>query len=278
MLFAPLGLLLILWLIAPAVLGLLATFTSYGPNSPTFQFVGLDNFAALLGDRDFAAAARNIAVFTLVAVPLEVVIGVGLALLLRQPFRTRGVVRVLLLVPWLISPIANGVMWHFLFSSQVGLLNFGLAALGIAGGSSLLGQKNLALGLTIVVEVWRTAPLVTFLVLPGLWTIPDEMWEQSTLEGASWRSKLLNVALPPIRPLLLAVGLLLIGAALGTFDGILILTGGGPGTATVTPALFSYREAFQISNWPVGGAAAWLIGGTVLLVGAGYLALARRGT
>jgi ABC-type sugar transport system permease subunit len=86
----------------------------------------------------------------------------------------------------------------------------------------------------------------------------------------------MHIPLPSMRPLLLAVTMLLIGLALGTFDGVLILTGGGPGTATITPALYSYNQAFGVSNWPIGAAAAWLVAASVLAVGLIYLRLARR--
>jgi len=85
-----------------------------------------------------------------------------------------------------------------------------------------------------------------------------------------------DVALPALRPLLLAVSLLLIGLTLGSFDSVLILTGGGPGTATMTPALYSYNQAFVINNWPIGAASGWLIAAAVLGVGVVYVRLARR--
>src|SRR5262249_57291788 len=91
----------------------------------------------------------------------------------------------------------------------------------------------------------------------------------ATLNGASWTRKVLDVALPSVRPLLLAITMLLIGLSLGTFDGVLILTGGGPGTSTVTPALYSYNQAFGVNDWPTGAASAWLIAAGVNGAGVG---------
>jgi ABC-type sugar transport system permease subunit len=118
--------------------------------------------------------------------------------------------------------------------------------------------------------------LVAFLLLPGLASIPRERWEDATIDGVSWLGKIRNVALPALRPLILAVTMLLLGGALATFDSILTMTGGGPGTETVTPALYSYNKAFTFSAWPIGAASGWLIGGAVLLAGLAYLRLSRN--
>jgi multiple sugar transport system permease protein len=274
-LFAPAAVLLAGWLILPAVLGLLASFTDYSPFRQALHFSGLNNYAAVLGDQIFTTAVRNVALFTIVAVPLELGIGFGLAYLLRGPIRGRRLWQVLLLLPWLVSPIGSGVMWHFLLGSTRGILNFALGWIGRPEISSPIADVRLALPATIAVEIWRVAPLVTFLLVPGLASIPSERWEEATLNGASWIRTALDVVVPTLRPLLLAITMLLIGLSLGTFDAILILTGGGPGTSTVTPALYSYNQAFGVNNWPLGAASAWLIAAGVLGAGLVYVGLAR---
>jgi len=275
-LFAPLAVLLGGWLVVPAVLGLVATFTTYSPFTTTVRFSGFANYAAVVQDPQFGAAIRNIAVFTLVAVPLELAIGFGIAYLLRRPMKGRALWRVLLLAPWLVSPIAGGVMWHFLFSGSTGMLDFALGWLRLPEVASPIGDLRLALPTAIAVEVWRVAPFVTFLLLPGLVSIPNARWEEATLAGASWFQQIVHVAVPELRTLLLTVAMLLVGLSLGTFDGILILTGGGPGTATLTPALYSYGRAFQTNDWPVGAASGWLIAAGVIAVGLIYVRLARE--
>jgi multiple sugar transport system permease protein len=274
-LFAPLALLLAGWLVLPALLGLLATFSTYSPFATSVQFSGLANYAAVVQDPLFVAAARNVAVFTLVAVPLELVIGFSVAYMLRRPFQGRGALRVLLLLPWLVSPIASGVMWHFLFGGATGIVDFVLGWVGRPDLPSPLGDLRLALPAVIAVEVWRMAPFVTFLLLPSLASIPTERWEEATLSGASWTGRVRHVAIPAVRPLLLTITMLLTGLSLGTFDAVLILTGGGPGTATVTPALYSYNRAFGVNDWPVGATSGWLIAAAVLGAGLIYLRLSR---
>jgi multiple sugar transport system permease protein len=275
-LFGPLAIVLSIWLLIPALLGLAATFSNYAPVQPSVGWVGPRNFQAILADRTFAAAARNIAVFTLAAVPLQLVIGFCLAAALRRPFRGRTLVRVLLLLPWLVSPIASGVMWNFLFGSETGVLGYAFRSVGLPAPPSPLSQHGLALLTVVFVETWRVAPLVAFLLLPGLTSIPRERWEDAAIDGISWLGTISNVALPALRPLILAVTMLLVGGALASFDSVLTMTGGGPGTETVTPALYSYNKAFTFSAWPIGAASGWLIGGAVLLAGLAYLRLSRN--
>jgi multiple sugar transport system permease protein len=274
-LFAPLAALIGGWLVLPAVLGFFATFTTYSPFTTSVRFASLANYAAVLQDPQFGAAIRNIVLFTAIAVPLEMVVGFGIASLLRRPIKGRALWRVLLLGPWLVGPIASGVMWHFLFGTT-GMFDFVLGWLGLPEVASPVGDLRLALPAAIAVEVWRVAPFVTFLLLPGLASIPNDRWEEATLVGASWIQQILRVAIPELRMLLLTVAMLLVGLSLGTFDTILILTGGGPGTATLTPALYSYSRAFQTNDWPVGAVSGWLVAAGVIAVGAVYLRLARE--
>jgi len=276
LLFAPLAILLGGWLVFPALIGLSATLTTYSPLTTIVAFAGWQNYSDVLHDPQFAEAVRNVAIFTLVAVPLELGLGFGIAYLLRRPMRGRSWWRGLLLLPWLVSPIAAGVMWHYLFSGATGIVNFVLGWLGLPEAASPIGDVRFALAATIAIEVWRMAPFVTFLLLPGLVAIPEERWEQATLAGTSWFRRIVNVALPEVAPLMLTVGMLLTGLSLGAFDTILILTGGGPGTATLTPALYSYARAFVTNDWPSGAASAWLIAAGVAVVGAAYIRLSAR--
>jgi multiple sugar transport system permease protein len=224
----------------------------------------------------FARAFRTIGLFTLVTVPVELLLGFVAAWLLREPFPARGLVRVLLLIPWLISPVASGVMWRFLYASGSGILNYALALFNLPLQPSPLGVRGLALPAAMIAEIWRKTPLVSFLLVPGLISVPSHMWQQATLEGASILHQVRHIGLPWLRSILLPVAMFLAGDALGTFDGVLMLTGGGPGAETLTPALYSYQRAFQLNNWPLGASSAWVIALATMLLGTGYLLLMRR--
>lgn len=272
----PLAVILVLFLIWPAAFGFLASFTDYAPTQLRTHFVGLDNYADVVGDSEFGATAKNILTFGLVSVSAELVVGFLIAYSLRKPFRGRGLLRLVLLIPWLISPTANGVMWHFMYASERGLFSFFFAWLGSPGLPSPLGMPDLALAAAIVTDIWRQAPFVSFLLLPGMISIPPEQWEHAQLEGASALVQIREIALPWLRPLVLTIALLLIGSSLGTFDSILVMTGGGPGSRTLLPGLYSYQRAFTQHNWPVGATSAWFIVVALVLVGLAYLRLSRE--
>jgi multiple sugar transport system permease protein len=276
LLFLPLAFVVGLFLLWPLVLGFLASFTNYSPYQQHLRFSHFANYEQLIEDKIFVATFRIIVIFAVVTVPTELLIGFGIANLLRRPFGGRGVIRVLLLFPWLISPVGNGVMWHFLFAADTGVLNYLLAWLRLPTQPSPLGIHGFALPALMIAEIWRISPLASFLLLPGLLAIPAPLWEFATLEGASSWAQIRQIALPLLRPLLMTIALLLIGSALGTFDSVLILTQGGPGTETLTPALYSYQKAFRQNDWPIGSTSAWFIVAVVLLAGAVYLALVGR--
>ncbi len=275
-LWLPLAIVLGPFLLWPVAFGLFASFTDYSPFVRHPHFTGFANYAYLLADPFFGSSFRTIAVFSIVTVPLELLIGFAIAMLLREPFRGRPAVRVILLLPWLVSPVANGVMWHFLYATGSGVLNYFAAWLALPPVPSPLGLRGLAFPSTMLVEIWRTSPLVSFLLLPGLLSIPRSLWEQASMEGAAVSVIARRIALPWVRPLLLTVGLLLLGWSLGTFDSVLILTGGGPGVETLTPALYSFQKAFEANNWQIGATSAWCICFFVVLAGAAYLVATRR--
>src|SRR5690242_10857478 len=133
------------FLLGPAVLGLAATLTTYSPFTTEVRFSGLANYSAVLHDPQFVIAARNVVIFTIAAVPLELAAGFAVAWLLRRPLSGRAAWRVLLLLPWLVSPIASGVMWHFLLGSTNGIVGFVAAWLGGAQVGSPAGDLSLAL-------------------------------------------------------------------------------------------------------------------------------------
>jgi ABC-type sugar transport system permease subunit len=273
-LLVPLAALLLPFLFWPAVFGLLSTLTDYAPAQRRLHVVGLQNFASVLANDQIGVAFHNIALVALTVVPAALVIGLAVAYALRVPFRGRELVRIILLIPWLVSPIAVGVMWHFLYG-PVGMLPYLAAWFHVPYAPSPLALPQWALAAVIATEVWRKAPLASFLLLPGILALPSDLWEHAELEGAPLAARIRHIILPQLRPLLLTVTLLLTGDTLGMFDSVLMMTEGGPGSATQTPALYSFQQAFRAYNWPFGVVSAWLVVGTVILVGLGYLTLIR---
>lgn len=272
---APAILLTGFFVIIPVGLGLLSTFTNYSPSQTNWKVVGLLNYQQIFQDHTLGSAFTNGLVLTALTVSVELVLALLVTALLRRPFRGRSFIRVLLLLPWLVSPMAAGVMWHFLYNGQVGISAWLGSLFNSAYIASPLANPDLALLSLALSEIWRITPLAAFLLLPGVLAVPQDQLDYALLEGSSSWIKWRRIILPQMRVLILTVLLLLVGQSLGEFDSVLILTGGGPGTRTMTPALYSYNLAVTSRDWPLGVTVAWLLEGIVLVAGVIYLALIR---
>ena len=247
-LLAPFTVLIAVFLVWPALRDFSLTFTNFDPLRPqTLQWIGLEHYARAISSSDFRAAIINLAFFVPCSVTLELLFGSLIALALREPFRGRSLVRALLLVPWLINPIAAGVMARFLSSDHVGLFAINLRASGFALPS------------LIMLEAWRNTPLVTFLMLPGLMLIPTSHWDLARLDGLKIAQVFRHVIVPGLRPLLLAVTLLILANAIAGFETVLMFTGGGPGSQTMLPGLLAYLASYKTFDWALGSSLSWLI-------------------
>ena len=263
------------FLIIPAGLGLLSTFTNYSPGQSNWKVVGLLNYQKVFEDRTFGSAFTNGIILTLLTVPVEIALALLVTALLRKPFRGRSLVRVFLLLPWLVSPMAAGVMWHFLLNGQVGLSAWLGSFFTSDYIASPLANPGWALPALALTEVWRVVPLTAFLLLPGVLAVPQDQLDYALLIGSSGWTKWSRIILPQMGGLTLTIIFLLIGQSLSEFDSVLILTGGGPGTRTMTLALYSYNLTVTSHNWPSGVTVAWLLEGVVLIAGIFYIILSR---
>jgi multiple sugar transport system permease protein len=275
LLLIPLGLVVIPFLLWPLAYGFVLTFTNAGPFQPAPRFIGLSNYQNALSDNTFRIALVNMVVFSIVTVLLEMIIGTAAAFALREPFRGRTLLRILLLLPWLLSSSASGVMWHNLLNNQSGLLVYWTTLLRLPPPPYLLGLDT-SYWTVIAVEIWRKTPLVIFLVLPGILAIPTIHWDQARIEGLGTMKQIRHVVLPQINILLLTITFLVAGDALGMAESVFFLTGGGPGSTTMTPGVYSYNQAIVAQNWTAGGTPGWFIAVTVLIMGLVYLRLFQR--
>jgi multiple sugar transport system permease protein len=184
------------------------------------------------------------------------------------------VTRVLLLVPWGVPPVVNGLLWSFIFNAQYGYLNRALLAVGaIREPVNWLGDPTLAMGAVIAAYVWRTTPFNILLYHAGLRGIPREYYEAAAVDGASGWSGFWHVTLPLLRPIIAVTLILRTTFAFMVFDEIFAITQGGPGNATWVAAWYTYRTAFQPPfNIGLGSASAWVM---ALILGAAALVYAR---
>jgi ABC-type sugar transport system permease subunit len=244
-----------------------------------FPFVGAGNYVRLFGDDVFWLALQHTVVFAAVSVALEVVIALAIALVIDDDrVRLARVTRVLLLVPWGVPPVVNGLLWSFIFNAQYGYLNRTLQALGLVREPvNWLGDPRLAMGAVIVAYVWRTTPFNILLYHAGLRGIPREYYEAAEVDGASgWRS-FRHITLPLLRPIIAVSLILRTTFAFMVFDEIFAITQGGPGNATWVAAWYTYRASFQPPfNIGLGSASAWVMALILAVVGIAYARLVGR--
>jgi len=233
-------------------------------------FVGLDNYARVLGDAAFWNALSVSFRFTAISVVLHLALGLGLAMLVAECGRTRTALRIALLTPWMVAPAIAATIWLWLLEPQFGVLNWLLRAAGlIAENRSWLGEPGLAFGAIVAVDVWRGVPFMMLLLGAGLATIPKEQYEAAAIDGAGALARFRHVTLPNLSYLLAVACTLDIINTVRQFDIVAVLTGGGPAGATeVLPALL-YNTAFRGND--LGGGAA--VGVLLLMIVLAFVSL-----
>ena len=251
-------------------------------NSPfpgAYPFVGLHNYAEVLGDRRLWTAAEHTLYFTVVSTTLELVLGLGLAQLLAAPLRLRWLFRAIVILPWALPTIVNGAMWRWILNAQYGVANAVLTGLHLQGGyRSWLGTDPfVALNMVVLADVWKNTSLVAFFLLAGLQTIAPELREAARVDGAGPVRAFFRITLPLLLPSIALVLVLRTIEAFKVFDIVYVMTGGGPASGTQTVTFFTYLQAFSAQRFSVGAALAYLTVLTVLALALVYLRLLRQG-
>ena len=227
------------------------TATFYTGKAP---WVGLDNYAAVVGSAVFSKAVVNTVLFTAGSIAGQFAIGLGLAVFFRRKFPLSGVLRSLLLLPWLIPLIVSGTVWRWILDQDNGALNRFLGAVHIADRPGWLTSTALALIAVIIVNIWIGIPFNATILYGGLQDIPEELYEAAEMDGATgWRA-FRHVTWPLLRPVVGVVLVLGVVYTIKVLDIILALTGGGPANATQTIATQSYQLSFQQFDFGQGAA------------------------
>lgn len=223
------------------------------PNRTTFA--GLDNYAAVLGSEAFLNSLRVSLLYTVAVVVASVVIGTALALLVHQKYPGRALVRSILIAPWVMPPVVTAIVWIWMYDVQFGVFNYLLKLTGVtAQNLGWLTAPGLALVAVIIVHAWKQIPFTMITILAGLQTIPDELYEAASIDGATWWQRFRNVTLPGLRPVM---GMLVLLQTIWTFRNfayVHLMTGGGPGRSTETLVVQVYLTAFN--NFDLGKASA----------------------
>jgi ABC-type sugar transport system permease subunit len=230
------------------------------PFAGHFPFVGFRNYTFALSQPEFWSAVERTAYFTVISTALELVFGMGIALLLYAPLRARWLFRTIVVLPWALPTIVNGAMWRYFFDAQYGIVNAALTQLGFQSSyHSWLSSPLAALNIVIVADVWKNTSLVAFFLLAGLTTIPKDLYEAARLDGYGRWGAFVHITLPLLRPVIVVVLVLRTIEAFKVFDIIYVMTGGGPANGTQSIAYSTYQRAFSDEYYGYGSALAYLI-------------------
>lgn len=241
------------------------------------QFVGLDNYLFLLRDGRFWNALWNTAYFTGISVALELLLGLGFALVLHRSFRGRGLMRAVVLVPWAIPTVVSAKMWDWMYNPEFGVINFVFKGFGlVADNVNWLGDPLLALHAAIVVDVWKTTPFVALLLLAGLQVIPHEVYEAGKIDGVNRWQAFRRITLPLLKPVILIVLLFRTLDAFRVFDVVYVLTSGGPANTSETLSVYAYKLLFMTMQFGYGSTIAVVVFLCVLALSFVYIRFLRR--
>jgi multiple sugar transport system permease protein len=232
------------------------------------------NFARLASDQFFLSALAHTFIYAAVALTIEFLIGLFLALLLHSEIRGRSFFRALLLLPMMLPPVVLGIVWRLMLNANFGAVNGTLKTLGLnTEALTWTASPKLAMASVIVADVWQWTPFMFLILLAGLQAIPQEPYEAALIDGASSWQTFVHVTLPLLKPAILIALLLRTMDLLRVFDHIFILTEGGPGFATETVSLYVYRTAFRFSNFGYAAAMSFVLLAITNVISAGYLRL-----
>jgi trehalose/maltose transport system permease protein len=199
------------------------------------QFVGLLNFKFLLQDAQWWRSVQNTVVFTVSSVAVETVLGLGIAMLVNARFPGRGAMRTAMLIPWAIPTVVSAQMWRWMYNDVYGVINDIMMKLHLIDKPyAWLANPKLMLPAVISVDVWKTTPFMALLLLAGLQTIPNELYEAARVDGATAWQNFVRVTLPLLRPALLVALIFRTLDALRVFDAIYVMTGTTPNTMSMS--------------------------------------------
>lgn len=228
-------------------------------------FVGLGNYARMLGDERFGWALLRTLYFTALSVILPMVLGVAAAVVFHRSFPGRGLARTLFIMPMMATPVAVALVWTMMFHPQLGVLNYLLTSVGLPP-SAWVYESGTVIPTLVMVETWQWTPLVMLIVLGGLASLPTDPYEAAMLDGASMAQVFRHVTLPLVWPFILAAAVIRCMDALKAFDTIFVISNGGPGTASETLNILLYLQAFSFYDMGYASAIVAVFFVLVLLV------------
>ncbi|HET7627048.1 MAG TPA: sugar ABC transporter permease [Bacillales bacterium] len=276
LLIFPLAFVMISLVFYPGFVTLIDSFKSLNLTKPAdVKFVGLSNYINLLQDPVVLRAAGNTALYYILAIVGEFLGGLFIALTLRNKFRGRGIVLALVILPWALPPVVNGVIWKWIYDPSYGVLNDLLLHAGLIDSYQvLLGQPGLAIFLVAIVHIWKMIPIVAVILLAALTTIPDDIYEAAEIDGANRWQRFQRITLPMLKPAIAIALTQMTFMAVNLFDEIFVLTGTALDTRSIL--IQTYLIAFRQLDLGLGMALSLLITIATLAISVLYIWLLRE--
>lgn len=251
--FAPAALIMIIALLYPLIYMVYGSFRAWDPSQTIgeTEFVGLKNYITLANDPAFLESLGVTLKFAGAVVSIEMILGVGLALLLDRNIRGMSILRTMFILPMMIAPVVVGLMWRYMYHPTVGTFNRFLKSIGIEG-VDWLGQH--ALISIIIADIWQWTPFIFILTLAALQSLPKSTLEAARIDGATGWQQIFHIKLPLMMPVLIVTCLLRLIDAFKVLEVILVMTEGGPGLSTEILALRISRTATEFRELGVAAA------------------------
>jgi multiple sugar transport system permease protein len=263
LLLAPAMLYLIVMSIYPTIWSAWLAFQNYLVYQPNkASFAGFDNFTDLFASEVFQQSFRVTLVFSAIAVSIECVLGLAIAVLLDRKMRGANLLRTLLIVPVMISPVGMGLTFRYIFAPTYGLLTYLMQSAGLPTADWTV-STTWALPAVIFIDVWQWTPFVALILLSGMQSVSVEVTEAAELDGLNEWQKLWQIVMPLIRPVVMVVVLIRLIDSIRIFDSVFVVTRGGPGSTTEVFSVLSYVTGFSEGDMGSAAAIAWV---TVILV------------
>ncbi len=236
----------LIMILAPLAYTLFLSFHQWsmsGVDKPLF--VNIKNYLDLFKDDRFLMAILRTFLFSAMALPLELVLGIAIAMLLNRDFKGKNIIKSLFLLPMVATPVSVGLVWMLMYEPSIGIANTLLGFLGVTKLPIWLGSPDSAMLSLAIVDIWQWTPMISLIVLAGLSALPNEPLESAKVDGATKIQTTFKIVLPMLAPTITAAALLRLIDVLKTFDIIYSTTKGGPNFATETLNIYAFVQAFQ---------------------------------
>lgn len=242
------------------------------------KFVAFDNYVELFADEVFRKAIGNTLLFTVSCLAVQFIIGFALAVYFNKGFKFSKTVRGILMIPWMMPMTVTALIFKFMFATDVGIINFILRNLGIISENiEWLTTPNTAMIAVIIANIWIGIPFNTILIATGLTTIPTELYESASIDGAGGFQRFVKITIPLLKPTIESVLVLGFIYTFKVYDLIYVMTSGGPVNSTHLLSTYSYKLSFELFQYSKGSAVANVLLLILLAVGVIYLKITLKG-